>query len=258
MKRLKRPGRLGDTHRPRSPWRVVKMTCASVLVASLVLAVAAACLALFSGACKIRKVNFNGNRVMSAEALRQLSGIDGYKNLVTLPVGRIAVNLEASPWIAKAHVRRRLLDTVDIRVDERRPVVMLDYASTGMLADRSGFVMARTPLSGFPELPRVHGGASVPPVVGEKVKDRKVLECVRVLGSMTPQVRGVFALGNPFDGRGQVFITRLGFQVVYGSESDGRKKNEVLWVVVVDVQKNDRKIAYVDVRVPDSPVIRPL
>lgn len=258
MKRLKRPGQRADPRGSGRPGRLAKIICVSVAAAVVVSTLAAAGLALFSGVCHIKKVDFTGNRVLSAEALRQLSGIDGYKNLVTVPVGRIAANLEASPWIAKAHVQRRLLDTVEIRVDERRPVVMLDYVSTGMLADRSGFVMARSPLDGFPELPRVHGGASVPPVVGRKIEDRKVLECVRVLGSMTPQMRGVFALGNPFDGRGQVFITRLGFQVVYGPESDGKKKNEVLWVVVVDVEKNGRNIAYVDVRVPDSPVIRPL
>lgn len=238
--------------------RGLKIVSLAALAIVVLLAVMVVCLALFTGMCNIKKVNFTGNKILSAENLRQLSGIDNYKNLVTLPVGRIAGNLESNPWIVSAKVQRHLLNTVNVIIEERQGIAVLDYASTGFLVDAKGYVIARTPLEEFPELPRVHGGASVPPVVGESVKDRKVLECVKVLGSMSPEIRGTLALGNPFDGRGQVFISRLGYQVVYGPETDAKKKNEVLWAIITDVQSSHRRIAYIDVRVPDSPVVRPL
>lgn len=259
LKSLRPPDDTEETIEPSRAWRIVRLTSLIAAITALGVAALIVCLALFTGICNIRKVNITGNKFLSAEYLRQLSGVDSHKNLVTLPVGRIARNLESNPWVRRVRVRRRLLNTVDIEVTERVPVAVLDYSGTGFLVDSNGFVTARTPLDQFAELPRVHGGTTAaPPVIGEVLKDKKMLECVKVIGRMPAPVQAVLALGNPFDGRGQVFITRLGFQVVYGHETDARKKNEVLQVIIADVASNKRNIAYIDVRVPDSPVIRPL
>jgi len=73
-----------------------------------------------------------------------------------------------------------------------------------------------------------------------------------------PEMRAALLMGNPFDGRGQVFVARAGYNVVYGRASGMKQKNEVLQAVATDVGNNKRRIAYIDVRVPDSPVIKPL
>ena len=234
--------------------RVILWTLPVVL---LVLIGIAMSLAFFTGVCRITKVNFTGFKCVSPEYLRQLSGIDGYKNLVTLPVGRIATNLKSNAWIRDAHVQRHLLHTVNIKVDERVPVAVLEYSGTGFLVAADGLVIAGTPMDQSPELPRVHGGTSPPPTVASVVPDKQVRECVSVIGGMPPSMRAVLALGNPFDGRGQVFISRLGFNVIYGHDTDSKKKNEMLEAIVADVKNNKRNIAYIDLRVPDSPVIKP-
>jgi len=45
--------------------------------------------------------------------------------------------------------------------------------------------------------------------------------------------------------------------VIYGHDTDSKKKNEMLEAIVADVKNNKRNIAYIDLRVPDSPVIKP-
>jgi cell division protein FtsQ len=217
-----------------------------------------ACLALFTGVCRIQTVNFTGNKALGAEYLRQLSGVDNYKNLVTLPVGRIAKNLQENAWIERAGIQRHLLHTVNIKIDERVPVAMLDYSGIGYLVAGDGTVIAKVPLEQSPELPRVHAASSKVPTTGSVVPDKKVLECVRVIASQPESTRKLLALGNPFDGRGQVFITRLGFQVLYGNYVETKQKNDVLQAILMDVANNKRRIAYIDLRVPDSPVIKPL
>jgi len=80
---------------------------------------------------------------------------------------------------------------------------------------------------------------------------------LEIMGSMPAGLKGSVVLANPFDGRGQVFASKDGFNIVYGHASDLAKKNEVLQAIVTDISNTGRKIAYVDVSVPDAPVIKP-
>jgi cell division protein FtsQ len=214
-------------------------------------------LALFTGTCRIQHVNFSGNKYLQADHLRQLSGIEEYTNLVTLPVGRIARNLMGDPWVKSVKVQRHLLHTVNIRIDERVPVAVLDCGGTAFLVEGDGYVIGKIKPDEFKELPRVHNGSAAPPMGGAIVTDKKVLECIKAIGGMPASVRAILALGNPFDGRGSVFITTLGFNIIYGPTTGQKNKNEVLEAVVTDVKNNKRSIEYIDVRVPDSPVIKP-
>jgi cell division septal protein FtsQ len=258
LKRLKRPPDSRRLPRLTDPGRFIKRGLMAVALLLVLGAGLVASLALFTGTCKITKVSFTGNKYLAADYLTQLSGIASYSNLVTLPVGRIARSLETNPWIADAQVKRHLLHTVEINIVERKPVAVLDCGGTGFLVDGDGFGIAQVPNEQFKELPRVHGGDVKPPAIGAFVTDAKILECLHVIKSMPASVRGLLLLGNPFDGRGPVFITSLGFNIVYGKSGGYAQKNEVLEAIIVDIKNNKRKIAYIDLRVPDSPVIKPL
>lgn len=258
MKRLKR---VPDSRRVLriSNWRRALWRAVWSLI---ILAIAGACLVtfmvFFTSAFKIRDVNFTGNTNVSSDRLKQLSGLDAYSNLVTLPVGRIARNIKTDPWVKDVKVQRRLPHTLNIGIVERKPVALLDYSSAAYLLEDDGYVIEKVPSEEFKELPRVYGGEVPPPVVGSKVSDKRVLDCVAVLAGMPQRMRDTLLMGNPFDGRGQVFVSRNGFNVVYGRPTQMSAKNQVLEAILADVKNNKRKIAYVDVRIPDSPVIKPL
>jgi cell division protein FtsQ len=257
LKKLERPARSkrlkahADTRRP-----VVRALAVS-LVLALVAAGLLVWLAFFTNVCSIERVNVKGNRNLTPERIRQLSGVGSYKNLMTLPVGKLAANLERDPWIKKAKVSRHLLHTVNIEVEERPPIAMLDFSGAGFLVDGSGYVIAGTTLDQFESLPRVYCGELSPPKVGEGIKDKTIMGALEIMGSMPSSLRDSLALANPFDGRGQVFASREGYSIVYGKPVELAKKNEVLKAILIDIANNNRKIAYVDVSVPDAPVIKP-
>jgi cell division protein FtsQ len=258
LKRLKRfPDSRRELHLP-DPRRFLKRALIIIVAVAVLGAGLAASLAFFTGACQIRRVNFTGNKYLTPDYLKQISGIESYSNLVTLPVGKVARNLETNPWVRGVQVQRHLLHTVNIHIAEREPVAVLDCGGAGFLVDGDGFAIAQVPNDQFKELPRVHGGVAKAPNIGAKVTDAKILACLRVIKSMPQSVRGLLLLGNPFDGRGPVFITSLGFNIVYGAAQDFASKNEELEAIIVDVKNNKRKIAYIDLRVPDSPVIKPI
>lgn len=214
-------------------------------------------LAYFTNACAIQKVTVTGNKNLTPDYIRQVSGASYYKNLVTVPVGKLEKNLERDPWISDARIGRHLMHTLNIDVKERQPVALLDFGGACFLVDGSGYVITSISADKFPQLPRVYGGDAPPPRVGERVTDARTAECIKVISGMPQEIRDMIQLGNPFDGRGQVFVSRLGYNIVYGKASELSKKNEILQAIALDVRNNKRKIAYIDVRVPDSPVIMP-
>jgi len=213
-------------------------------------------LAFFTDACRIKRVVIAGNDHLEDGYIRRKSGVDSYRNLLTLPVGRIDRNLAEDPWIKGVKVTRKMLNTVVIEVVERKPVGVIDCGGTGFLADGDGHVIARVSPGEFKGLPRIHGSDTSLPRVDQTITGKEVLESVDVLDNMPEEISQTIQLVNPFDGRGQVLVSKAGFQIIYGSSSESEKKNEVLEAILADVKNSNRKIAYIDVRVPDSPVIK--
>jgi cell division septal protein FtsQ len=242
LKKLKRPAARRRPEPQPEKRRKATRVLAAVLVLALVAVGLLAWLAFYTNVCAIERVRVTGNRNLTREQVRQL---------------RLAANLERDPWIKRASVSRHLLHTVNIAIEERPPLAVLDYSGAGFLVDAAGLVIAPAAEDRFASLPRVYCAELAPPKPGEKIKDKAVLESLEIMGSMPTGLKGSVVLANPFDGRGQVFASKDGFNIVYGDASDLAKKNEVLQAIVTDISNTGRKIAYVDVSVPDAPVIKP-
>lgn len=231
-----------------------------VVLVSLVLLLAGVTvftLVFYTDLCSIKNVVVKGCNNLDASFVRRESCIDSYKNLITLPVGTIESNLKQDPWIEDVNISRKLLNTVNIEVRERRPIAVIDFDGAGFLVDDHGYVIKKVDLTEYESLTRIHGGDTSIPVVGCVVSNRKIKDCITAMGKMPDELRESIALANPFDGRGQVFVCRGGFQVIYGRASENAKKNEVMEAIMLDIKSNGRRVAYIDLRVPDSPVIMP-
>jgi cell division protein FtsQ len=228
-------------------------------VSLLVIAAAAAVFttAFYTDACSIRNVVVKGNANLDATYVRRESGIDSYKNLITLPVGRIESNLKQDPWVEDVKISRRLLHTVSIEVRERQPVAVIEFSGAGFLVDSHGYVIKKVGLAEYKTLARINGGEVSVPVVGCTVGQGKVKDCISMLRKMPAELRGLITIANPFDGRGLVFACQMGFKVIYGTASDAQKKNEIMQAIMIDIKNNHRRVAYLDLRIPESPVIVP-
>lgn len=229
-----------------------------LLLLALVAAGVTAWLAFFTDMCQVKEVKVHGNEHLTVEYIRDRSGVDLHKNLITLPVGRLDENLENDAWVKEAKIGRRLLHTVTIEVTEREPVAVVDFSGAGFLVDGEAHVITETAPGEFGELPRVHGGDASVPTVDSKISNKKIRECVDVMGAMPPSLRATLGLANPFDGRGYVFISRSGYHIIYGSATNCPRKDEILEAVVSEITSNNRQVAYIDLTVPDCPVIKPI
>jgi len=233
---------------------------ALVIIAVLVVVVGAvlAWLAFFTDTCTIKTVVIKGNEHLTVEHVRERSGVDSYTRLITLPVGRLDENLEKDPWVKEAKVGRHLLGTVNIDVIERKPVAVVDFDGVGFLVNCEAHVMGQVTVDEFPELPRVHGGDASVPTVDSRVNNKKIRESINVVGDMPAELRATLALLNPYDGRGYVFVSRDGYNIIYGAADECSRKNEILEAIITEIRSNNRGVEYIDVTVPDCPVIRPI
>ena len=70
--------------------------------------------------------------------LRSLASGALAKNLVTLDLRRVAANIRTHPWVRHVVVRKRLPDTLEIRVQEREPCALMVLRGEPFVVDTSG------------------------------------------------------------------------------------------------------------------------
>jgi cell division protein FtsQ len=230
-----------------------------VLVSLILLAAGATvfALAFYTDICSIKNVVVKGSKNLDASYVRRESGVDSYKNLITLPVGKIETNLKQDPWIENVKISRKLLHTVTIEIRERQPIGVIDFDGAGFLVDGYGWVIKKVDPAEYKSIARIHGGDTSVPDVGCEVRNGKIRECTTTMRKMPVELRESITLANPFDAMGLVFVCRLGFKIIYGPAADTAKKNEVMEAIMLDIKSNHRRVAYLDLRVPDSPVVKP-
>jgi cell division protein FtsQ len=89
----------------------------------------------------VRAVVLEGNaRLSSGEADALLTGLRG-ENLLTANLEQWRERLRASSWVADAELRRRLPDTVVVRVNERQPIGIARLHDELYLVDSAGGVI---------------------------------------------------------------------------------------------------------------------
>ncbi len=74
----------------------------------------------------VDNVEVVGGEKRDAVWARAALGIDGKDNIFRIDPNAMAKTLEADPWVARAHVRRELPDTVVIELDENQPVALVE------------------------------------------------------------------------------------------------------------------------------------
>lgn len=75
---------------------------------------------------RVAKVRVRGNHFLSQGEVRELMGLSGHENILSLDMPDLARRLRASPWVADASVRRSLPDTLEIEVVERAPLALAE------------------------------------------------------------------------------------------------------------------------------------
>jgi len=104
----------------------------------------------------IHAIELRGNRHASSDELVRLSGLVPGRNLFAADVDSAEASIQGEPWIKTVEVRRKLPDSISIRVTEREPALLVALDKL-YIADADGALFKRAQAGDSLDLPVVTG-----------------------------------------------------------------------------------------------------
>lgn len=128
----------------------------------------------------ITQIELTTNGTLPLSNLREYAGVTEGQNLFAIDIQQIARNIERTPRVRSAEVRRVLPDKLVIRVQERTALARIAEGATGlpMAVDREGYVLGPSAGRGLPIISGVSESGLAP---GSIVRDAKTLDALHAL-----------------------------------------------------------------------------
>lgn len=70
----------------------------------------------------LKEIKFTGNKLLTHEELKAITGLELNKNILTYEISQIEVQLLENPWIDHVVIKRSFPDAIYIQIKEREPV----------------------------------------------------------------------------------------------------------------------------------------
>jgi cell division protein FtsQ len=131
-------------------WKTVVVLCFATAAAG---AYSYISLRPFPSLMPIRHVVFEGNRHLTDEELKDLTGIRPGESLLMVSSAKIGRHVLRSPWIRSVNVRKEYPDSVVLRIEEAEPFALLDMNSHLFLVDEKGKPLEELKDASVPFLP---------------------------------------------------------------------------------------------------------
>lgn len=160
----------------------------------LIVVLAGTSVAVVQGAQRVYEVLFSANErfliekldvisdgKLRAEHVRQYAHVEEGMNLFAVDIQKVRESLEVVPLVSSVEIRRRLPDTLEVRIGERVAVARLGDESTGypMALDREGVVLGPGAISAH--LPVLSGFRMAGLRPGVRVDSRTVATALNLL-----------------------------------------------------------------------------
>jgi len=212
--------------------------------------------ALASPLLAVDEVRIVGAEHTTADQVAQAAGLDSDDNLLLISTDSIAAAAETLPWVKRAEVDRMLPGIVRVRVKERVPALILSLGATRWTIDARGYVL--TTGAARRGLPVLGGADSGDVEVGARLENPELLDALTAFRSLRRNLRAdVTAVIAPSPERIS-FSLDGGTIVRFGAAENLKAKNAVLTALLTELKREQRSVAYIDVRVPTNPAVAPV
>ena len=98
-------------------------------------------LIMFSPLFNIKEITVEGNELISTEQILSLAGIEKESNTFKLNIGKISDKIKEDLYIEEAEINRELPSKVTIKIKERKPSFLIEYANGYAVIDRKGMIL---------------------------------------------------------------------------------------------------------------------
>ncbi|MFA4844155.1 MAG: FtsQ-type POTRA domain-containing protein [Candidatus Margulisiibacteriota bacterium] len=207
---------------------------------------------------RIQDVVVNGANLLSAEEVRDLSGVPVAENLFLTSFARVRDNLKKITAIKEFHIYRIPPATVLIRISERRPFAVLLLNGRSAIIDREGYILNRSANLTFniPKMTELPVFSARGTAEGEQVDPRAAELAGQVIGELSPMLGARNLHAEISDYEKINFLLDDLLRVKLGRNEEIKRKLAVFRALLPAVEGNWPAVEYIDVRYPDNPVIK--
>ena len=123
---------------------------------------------------RVNHVTVSGTQVLYPDAVTALANVPHRHSMFTLPLGAIAARVRQDPWVKSVRVVRRLPDTVELIVTERRPMAAVRGEKL-MVLTADSVAISPPPQKWVWNLPLITPPRSVKFENGKRITDKTAL-----------------------------------------------------------------------------------
>ncbi len=107
----------------------------------IVIIISAILLFLLSPIFKINNIEVKGNEYISTNEIISLSMIEKGTNLFKVRKREVINNIKQNAYVESVTINRKILDTIEINVKERKVAFMLEYKGSYAYIDNNGYIL---------------------------------------------------------------------------------------------------------------------
>lgn len=199
---------------------------------------------------ELRSLTVTGNAHLTSAQVASIGGVTSNTNVLWLSSGALERRLESNPWIKEARISRTLPSFLSIAIVERIPAAVL--AGPRLLVSSDGVVLERAEAT--TALPVIEADVRGAGALARIPSDLPALRIVRALP--VDLLARVARVG--FDRSDRLTLTlREGTRVILGNGEAGDAKAAALRALLRWIDRNDIRVAYINLTVPTAPAILP-
>ena len=137
-RRKKKKSKKSSNESPRFIHRVIGKIKYILIVLALIIG---AIIVIYSPMFNIKSIEVEGNERLSKDKIIEISGLKNDVNMFKYTKIQIANSLTKNAYIESAEVTRKLPGTIGIKVTERHPTYMLQFADSFVYINNQGYIL---------------------------------------------------------------------------------------------------------------------
>lgn len=204
---------------------------------------------------KVSKVEVIGAVTYSSEEILMLSGINTNDNILKIRPKAIASRLADKPKIKSVTVRRILPSTLQITLKEREAIALFPYSTYFLEIDREGVPITIVEDISKSRLPLITGIRASGVKLGRPISNKEFLSILRVPASLSKSARNSLSEIHAESTDDIVIYSTNGVKIHWGEAKVNSRKANIFDEIMASLPNKELKTAYIDISVPESPVI---
>ncbi|MFZ5944144.1 MAG: cell division protein FtsQ/DivIB [Bacillota bacterium] len=208
----------------------------------------------------LKKITVVGNSSLETEKILTLSQLKPGQNLMKINGDAVVERVSVHPLIKEVNIKRKLPNTLEIIIEERKPVCLLVSPDGFIQVSAEGHFLTLVNDIGEYSLPVISGiGLEQIPGPGQLIKNQALTMALSIIDESEPELLHNLVEINIANEKHILAYTETGVEIRIGSFENIKEKMTNLREILGDFQKrgvDSESIEYIDLRFNGPPVIK--